>query len=237
MDTGVITDTSDDKDLLFSNIERHSSAHTDSILEITSKKQKVFNQGELNMCVACAVTTLFNFLYGYDDLSKLFIYYNARIDKTKDTGASIRNALKGIAKYGIAIESKWPFDNLMRFNKEPPKEVYASALKIKFNYYKIITLNDMRNCIKDRVPFVFNMVRFSNFNNLINGVMSMPTHLDKPIGRHAMVCVGYNDNTKRFIVQNSMGSGWGNKGFLEIPYSYLTEPKLCTDMWTARLIK
>jgi len=36
---------------------------------------------------------------------------------------------------------------------------------------------------------------------------------------HAMVCIGYNEDTKCFQVQNSYSTAWGNDGYVDIPYS------------------
>ena len=45
------------------------------------------------------------------------------------------------------------------------------------------------------------------------------------------MCVGYNDATQRFIVRNSWGASWGQQGYFEIPYDYLTNPDLADDFW------
>ena len=52
-----------------------------------------------------------------------------------------------------------------------------------------------------------------------------------------MLCVGYDDKTQRFLVMNSWGTDWGQKGFFTIPYSYLTNDNLADDFWTIRVIE
>jgi hypothetical protein len=37
--------------------------------------------------------------------------------------------------------------------------------------------------------------------------------------QHAIVLVGYDDNTQKWIIRNSWGSGWGDGGYGYIPYS------------------
>jgi C1A family cysteine protease len=46
-----------------------------------------------------------------------------------------------------------------------------------------------------------------------------------------MLLVGYNDDTQRFILQNSWGTSVGQKGFFEIDYKYLLDPNLAADFW------
>jgi C1A family cysteine protease len=43
--------------------------------------------------------------------------------------------------------------------------------------------------------------------------------------------VGYNDRHLHFIVRNSWGEDWGDAGHFYIPYAYLTNPTLSSDMW------
>ncbi|MDY6899246.1 MAG: C1 family peptidase, partial [Cyanobacteriota bacterium] len=38
---------------------------------------------------------------------------------------------------------------------------------------------------------------------------------------HAMLCVGYSDKDRMFIVRNSWGSEWGDNGYCYIPYDYI----------------
>jgi C1A family cysteine protease len=45
------------------------------------------------------------------------------------------------------------------------------------------------------------------------------------LGGHCVVCVGYN--TKYWIMRNS----WGNNGYFYLPYDYLLNDNLATDMW------
>jgi len=45
-------------------------------------------------------------------------------------------------------------------------------------------------------------------------------------GRHALLIVGYDDNPKApgggwFLIRNSLGEGWGDKGYGKMPYAYL----------------
>jgi hypothetical protein len=40
-------------------------------------------------------------------------------------------------------------------------------------------------------------------------------------GWHAMLCVGYSDPDKVFIIRNSWGKDWGDKGYCYIPYDYV----------------
>ena len=42
---------------------------------------------------------------------------------------------------------------------------------------------------------------------------------EKKVGGHSIVCCGYDEESKMFIVQNHWGTIWGLKGFFLCPYS------------------
>ena len=52
-----------------------------------------------------------------------------------------------------------------------------------------------------------------------------------------MVAVGYDDNRRigrrkgALLIQNSWGTGWGDKGFGWLPYAYV-ESGLAVDFWS-----
>lgn len=41
---------------------------------------------------------------------------------------------------------------------------------------------------------------------------------DRVAGGHSLVCCGYDDEAKMFILQNHWGTKWGLKGFFLCPY-------------------
>jgi hypothetical protein len=65
----------------------------------------------------------------------------------------------------------------------------------------------------------------------------LPPRSEQVLGGHAVLAVGYEDATQRFIVRNSWGKGWGNKGYCTMPYSYLTDPSLARDFWAVYTVE
>ena len=50
-----------------------------------------------------------------------------------------------------------------------------------------------------------------------------------------MLCVGYSDPDRVFIVRNSWGRSWGDRGYCYIPYDYLLSDRYNHgDSWTIR---
>lgn len=173
--------------------------------------------------------------------SRLFIYWNERRDKTSDSGAMIRDGIKSVVKQGVCPEDEWPYD-IAQFANKPPQPCYDDAMKHQVvSYHRLLPLlNQMKGCLADGYPFVFGFSVYESFESTAvtqTGIVPMPGSDESMIGGHAVMAVGYDDATQRFIVRNSWGAAWGKKGYCFMPYTYLTDPNLAADMWTIRMVE
>jgi C1A family cysteine protease len=174
--------------------------------------------------------------------SRLFIYYNERaIEGTidQDAGAEIRDGVKACAKLGVALEADWPYYTV-QFKKRPALNVFNDALTRQITSYQRVDqkLTAMQNCLAQGFPFVFGFTVYESFTDQRcdqTGILNMPKPNEKMDGGHAVLCVGYNNRTKRFLVRNSWGANWGQKGYFTMPYDYLLNSDLASDFWTIRL--
>lgn len=175
--------------------------------------------------------------------SRLFLYYNTRLSMGttgEDSGASIRDTMKAINKYGICQEAKWPYD-ISKFTEKPPQECYDQALKLKgFVYHRLPdqTTATIVSALKAGHPVIFGMLVFSSFESRVvanTGEVPMPTPKDTLLGGHALAIWGYNAEEKYFVVRNSWGQSWGINGYCHIPEAYITNPRLAFDFWTTSL--
>jgi C1A family cysteine protease len=55
--------------------------------------------------------------------------------------------------------------------------------------------------------------------------------LERCLGGHCVLLVGYDDTTQQFTCMNSWGPHWGLDGFFKIPYNYILNPKLADEFW------
>jgi C1A family cysteine protease len=69
------------------------------------------------------------------------------------------------------------------------------------------------------------------------GNANMPASNEALLGGHAVLCIGYDDATQRFLIRNSWGSDWGNKGNFTLPYEYLLNPDLSDDFWAIKVVE
>lgn len=234
-------DVPDQRDFLFRDHFKVSKTLPKS-KSLKAKMSPVEDQGELGSCTANAFAGNLEYLYLLKkdkfQASRLFIYYNERVvigEVHDDSGANLRDGIKTLAKYGVCSEMIVPYV-IADFTDKPSKAAYAAALARKiYKYVRITDLQSMKQCLADGFPFVLGIPVYESFESdavARTGVVPMPKKSEQMLGGHAVCCVGYDDASKRFLVRNSWGAGWGQKGYFTIPYDYVT--KMGDDMWTIR---
>ncbi len=219
-------------------------------INLTSQCPPVYDQGQLGSCTANAIGGAFEFgLKKQNPLldlmpSRLFIYYNERVIEhtvNSDSGAMIKDGIKSVNKQGVCPEKLLPYD-ITRFADKPSDQCYAEALKHQVLSYSRVsrTLAQMKGCLASGYPFVFGFTVYESFESASvakTGKVNMPKVKEQQVGGHAVMAVGYDDTTKRFIVRNSWGEGWGLKGYFTMPYEYLMNENLSDDFWTVRVVE
>ncbi|CAF2066013.1 unnamed protein product [Rotaria magnacalcarata] len=219
--------------------------------DLRNDMTEVEDQSRIGSCASNALAGAYEYLikkqHGQNtDVSRLFIYYNARAEENQssnvtDSGCSMTNGIEALEEFGTCLESIWPYDISM-VNTRPSDQAYAAAkshkiteaLQIKIDLY------EMKSCLAQGFPFAFGLRLFTSFDKAAKtGVVPMPSSSDRSRqshGSHALLAVGYSDQSQAFIVRNSWGTSWGDNGYCYIPYDYLTDSNLCFDSWTIRKV-
>ncbi len=219
------------------------------LVDLAPQCPPVYDQGQLGSCTANAIAGAIEFDQRKQKKpeftpSRLFIYYNERVIEgtaDSDAGAQIRDGIKSVAGQGACHENLWPYQE-NQFAQQPPKSCYTDALAHKTVLYQrlIQTLSTMKGCLASGYPFVFGFTVYDSFESdqtAASGVVPMPQADESVIGGHAVVAVGYDDKASQFIVRNSWGIDWGQKGYFRMPYAYLTQSTLASDLWTIRAVE
>ena len=212
-------------------------------VDLISKMPSIYDQGDLGSCTACALCGVVGYIDPVVQGTKLFVYYNERVlEKTinQDAGASLADGILSLQKYGVCQETLWAY-NIDKFSVCPPKICYTKALEHTALQVKNIRndLNSMKSSLSHGWPFVVGIDVYSSFETLYvaqTGNVPMPSRTDRYLGGHAVVCVGYDDTKKAFIMRNSWGSSWGINGHFYLPYAYLTS-NMASDLWNIQKMK
>lgn len=209
----------------------------------------VYAQGDLGSCTANAIAAAYDFAMHkqgrpFLNPSRLFVYYNERevegsVDQ--DSGAMLRDGIKSVAKLGVCPETEWSYD-IDKFAVKPGVQCYASALQKQVLGYQRVaaSLNSMIYCLAYGFPFVFGFSVYDSFESDVvaeSGVVPMPDFSEQQIGGHAVLCCGYDQVRRSFLIRNSWGVDWGIKGYFWMPYEYLSNPDLCDDRWRIKIVE
>lgn len=203
------------------------------------------NQGDLGSCTACSLVGNLEFLKKRKlkkciNFSRLFLYYNERVIRNtvkEDSGASLRDGIKSLVKAGDCTENLWPY-NIGRFRVKPDSRAYKNALNYQIkSYYRLNTPAEMKHTLSSGFPFVFGFAVYESFESddvARTGIVPMPEDDERMLGGHAVMAVGFDDDKQQFIIRNSWGESWGDKGYFYLPYKYLSNRSLSSDFWTIR---
>ena len=240
--------------------DKHDSSHTHyeasqwepdelpAFVDLRGHLTPIEDQGEVGSCTANALAGALEYLEKRTNgaegrVSRLFIYWNERdVEGTadQDHGAAISDGIKVLKSDGACSEDTWQYDKDMVF-EQPADQAYDEAKDhtIDEAHRVKIDLHDMRHCLAEGYPFVFGLQVYDKFQkdgSRGHGRITIPdpdTH--ERAGGHAMLCVGYSDKDQMFLVRNSWGPRWGDRGYCYIPYDYMTNPDHCHDAWTIRV--
>jgi C1A family cysteine protease len=207
-------------------------------VDLRPKMPPVYDQGDLGSCTANAICGAVQYADPALHGSRLFLYYNERLiegDVKDDAGAVIGDGIASLATYGLCPEANWPYD-VSKFNVQPPHDCYTTAKKHTTHavYSLPNSMTEMKQALSAGFPFVVGIQVYESFeyeNVARTGVVPMPRPSDQYLGGHAVVCVGYNDVSNRWIMRNSWGPRWGDAGYFYLPYRYLLDPNLASDLW------
>ena len=183
----------------------------------------------------------------------------------RDYGGPVYDGISSLTDQGVCAEVDWEYmpwgshvsgsyvlTEDSRAAKRPSDLAYARALahtvvsSVKLEVHKdagttsyIFDLDKLRKCLDDGYPFVFGCHIFKVAGFRRRGILEAPGDTDNGddgMG-HALMGVGYDDNARCFIIQNSWGPSWNRNGCFMMPYQIIAHQRVAYDFWTIREVK
>jgi papain like protease len=128
-------------------------------------------------------------------------------------GTSLKSALDIARKYGAVLDADLPFGSAKLFPGDA-KTFYAMAAQLKVRMYFNLgrELSNWRSWIATNGPILTRLGVDSTWDDADRTKGNLDTYYPETVrGGHAVALVGYTSD--RFMVRNSWGTQWGDKGF------------------------
>jgi hypothetical protein len=190
---------------------------------------KVGDQGSTGSCVGWATAdallrwhfTKAGRLQQTDALSKRFIWMASKETDQftsspstfiENSGTSLKAALDVARKFGAVREPVLPFSGALYPGK--PETFYALAAQLKIRAYFNLgdSIEAWRRWIATSGPILTRLDVDRTWDDASDTAGNLDVYQSKTRhGGHAVALVGYTPD--RFVVRNSWGTGWGDKGF------------------------
>ena len=204
----------------------------------------VEDQGQIGSCAANAVVGALEYhqrLAGQPvtDLSRLYVYYNARKiggTEEQDSGTFIHHVMASVLAFGACPERMWPYQHAM-WATPPIQACYQAAEHFGAVSYartgsgvgaKAAVANGLPVVFGVSLPFEMLMVEARDTGKIASPIGGWPA----PSGGHAMLIVGYDDARQSWLVRNSWGPDWGDNGHLWIAYDVMSHYSHPHAFWT-----
>ncbi len=194
-------------------------------------KLTIKDQGDVGSCVAHSVSytrelTEWKQSGNFKNFSVGFIYANRSDLDYQGEGMYPREALQNLKNYGDVLQEDFPYNNEFPVVKDlldqKKEELLKKADPFKVTSYCALTsTNDIKSALMQLGAVTACFPIYTSFyNTFSNGYVPMPNiNSEKLEGYHEMTIVGWKeDNT--WIVVNSWGSGWGDKGKCYISFNF-----------------
>jgi hypothetical protein len=213
------------------------------IIDMRPEMPPVENQLEVGSCTANAVVGALEYARAKEqlkhiELSRLFVYYNARKlhDTTQeDSGCAIQMALAALMVDGVCEERMWPYDAAL-VKEKPTNAALMNATKYEaIEFARVDFPDNVFQALLKGLPVIFSTFLPDICYEAAWAGQPAPVlkecKQDMMGGCHAMLLVGYNMDTRHFIVRNSWGPEFGDGGYFLVPFETLHAYSIKEHFW------
>lgn len=202
----------------------------------------VEDQGPIGSCTANAVVGALEFLQRRDglshvDLSRLFVYFNARQlgeCTDVDAGTCLSHVLAGVLAHGACEERLWP-NAPDKVTEKPTPPCYENARQHQAIEFAMTPLGEpVMQALTRGLPVVFTTFMPRSYYDAAGATGTAPPPEavtgEVDVG-HCMLIVGYDLATEEWIARNSWGETWGEGGYFRIPFATLKAYSVADHFW------
>ena len=220
-----------------------ADAELPKLVDLRQHCSPVEDQRLTNSCTANAIVGALEYHQirrgeSVTDLSRMFVYYNARQlanAESKDVGSMIHHVMAAVLAHGACEERLWPFQEAM-CTVRPTDACYRDAERFQAVQYARTPLGaPAMAAVAAGLPVVFGTYIPKSFYDEAGATKKMPApgeRIERPGSGHAMLLVGYDQDAQEWIVRNSWGPTWADGGYMRVPFATLAAYSDPTHYWT-----
>jgi C1A family cysteine protease len=141
----------------------------------------------------------------------------------EEAGTTLKAAVDILRNYGAALETMLPFhiNTTMYTGNENTFFATCAQHKIAAYYNLQRNLANWRSWLGQHGPILVGLNVDHTWDNATATGGKLDTFMPTTVrGGHAVACVGYTPDG-RFIIRNSWGTGWGDKGYAYASEAYI----------------
>lgn len=171
--------------------------------------ESIRNQGRQGTCAAQSAACMKEWQemhdYGFKGhMSPQFIYNNR--SNVSTSGMHCRDVMKILSTIGIVPESSYEYGSEWKITDSLLCEAGVHRI---YGYAQVTTIKGLKAALQKTGPCLVAFPVYNRSTRMWLGGSSL-------LGGHAMTVTGYTE--EGFIIRNSWGEEWGNKGYCVYPY-------------------
>lgn len=215
----------DSRDIIIESVT-HPALTYPAVLDLRPDMPPVWDQGVDGPCSSYAAAAIKCWQekkdYGLTKPLSRYFLYNIRPNKPQK-GMNPRMTMKLLQKWGIPLERSFNHRRMKNLEDIPQSVLDEAANHKIVGYAKINTIEGLKKSLLVNGPAYIALPVYNNSYQFF-----IPQRRDKMLGGHAAVVVGYN--REGFIIRNSWGINWGQRGHCTY---YYKDFGVHMEIWTA----
>ncbi|MDA8073044.1 MAG: C1 family peptidase [Actinomycetota bacterium] len=200
-------------------------------VDLSTKLGPARSQGHRSTCLAFAVSAAHETaLYDEHDLldtSEEYLYWSAKQHDTAGPGTTFAAVRDGLAANGQPLEEAWPYDKDRKDHLptyQPPAAAHSAQPRWSPQLSPVpATPKSVRTELDAGRAVVLGIPTWPDLDTPTEGRLSVPAKSDLDGAHHAVVVIGYDEQTAEMLIRNSWSETWGIDGTAWLPFAFLDE--------------